>query len=103
MEASSLVLAMLVGVSFGSFLNVVVTRIPKGESLLAPASHCRSCRRPLAWWENVPLISYLLLAGRCRTCRAPIGFRYFLVELFTGMVAAAVAAYWLKPGGVTRG
>jgi leader peptidase (prepilin peptidase)/N-methyltransferase len=74
----------LLGLAFGSFLNVCLSRWPAGESIVRPRSHCRQCNRTLAWWENVPLISWLALRGRCRTCRAWIGWRYPLVELAVG-------------------
>ena len=77
----------MLGLAFGSFLNVCLSRWPAGESIVQPRSHCRQCGRTLAWWENVPLVSWLVLRGRCRTCRAWIGWRYPLVEV-------AVAALW---------
>src|ERR1700744_5340179 len=73
--------AALAGLAFGSFLNVCLTRCPAGESIAKPRSHCRNCGRTLAWWENIPLASWLALRGRCRTCGAWIGVRYPLVEL----------------------
>jgi leader peptidase (prepilin peptidase)/N-methyltransferase len=78
------IFAGLLGLAFGSFLNVCLSRWPAGESIVRPRSHCRHCGRTLAWWENVPLISWLALRGRCRTCRAWIGWRYPLVELAVG-------------------
>ena len=81
------VFAALMGLAFGSFLNVCLTRWPAGESIVKPRSHCRNCGRTLAWWENVPLVSWLALRGRCRTCGTWIGWRYATVE-------AAVAAFW---------
>jgi len=81
------VVAGVLGLAFGSFLNVCVSRWPNDESILKPRSHCRSCGRQLAWWENVPLVSWLALRGRCRTCHASIGWRYPLAEL-------AVAVLW---------
>lgn len=77
----------LIGLAFGSFLNVCVSRWPVHESVVTPRSHCRHCGRTLAWWENIPLLSWIALRGRCRTCKAWIGWRYPLVEL-------AVAATW---------
>lgn len=74
----------LTGLAFGSFLNVCLSRWPEGESVVKPRSHCRNCGRTLAWWENLPLASWLALRGRCRTCHAPIGWRYPLVELAVG-------------------
>jgi leader peptidase (prepilin peptidase)/N-methyltransferase len=81
------VLAALLGLAFGSFLNVCLSRWPQGESIVTPRSHCRQCGRTLAWWENVPLVSWLALRGRCRTCGAWIGWRYVVVE-------AAVGGLW---------
>lgn len=81
------IFAGLLGLAFGSFLNVCLSRWPAGESIVAPRSHCRHCEHTLAWWENVPLLSWLILRGRCRGCRAWIGWRYPLVE-------AAVGCLW---------
>ena len=78
------IFAGLLGLAFGSFLNVCLSRWPAGESIVRPRSHCRQCNRTLAWWENVPLVSWLALRGRCRTCRAWIGWRCPLVELAVG-------------------
>jgi leader peptidase (prepilin peptidase) / N-methyltransferase len=96
--------AALFGLTIGSFLNVVVARVPGRESLLA-ASHCRSCRRPIGPAENIPVLSWLLLRGRCRGCRAPIGVRYPLVEAGTAVAFGAITA-WIahpdQPSGVAR-
>jgi leader peptidase (prepilin peptidase)/N-methyltransferase len=81
------ILAGLLGLAFGSFLNVCLSRWPEGESVVKPRSHCRNCGRTLAWWENVPLLSWIALRGRCRTCQSKISWRYPLVEL-------AVAGLW---------
>jgi len=83
--------AALAGFAFGSFLNVCLARWPQGESVALPGSHCRNCNRMLAWWENVPLASWVALRGRCRTCQAWIGFRYPLVEFAVGALWAIVA------------
>jgi leader peptidase (prepilin peptidase)/N-methyltransferase len=80
------IFAGLMGLAFGSFLNVCLSRWPEGESIVRPGSHCRQCGRTLAWWENLPLLSWLALRGRCRTCRAWIGWRYPLVELSVGVL-----------------
>jgi leader peptidase (prepilin peptidase)/N-methyltransferase len=85
------IVAGLLGLAFGSFLNVCLCRWPAGESIVHPRSHCRSCGRTLAWWENVPLASWLALRGRCRSCRAWIGWRYPLVELAVGALWATIA------------
>jgi leader peptidase (prepilin peptidase)/N-methyltransferase len=96
MTAAVVVLAGVFGLLIGSFLNVVVWRVPRGESVVRPPSHCPSCDTPIAPWDNIPLLSWLLLRGRCRTCRNPISVRYPLVELATGALFAGVAA-WSGP------
>jgi leader peptidase (prepilin peptidase) / N-methyltransferase len=85
------IFAGLLGLAFGSFLNVCLSRWPTGESIVHPRSHCRNCGRTLAWWENVPLVSWLFLRGRCRSCHAWIGWRDPLVELAVGALWATVA------------
>ncbi len=77
------VVIFIVGVCAGSFLNVCIYRLEKGVSIIRPRSYCPDCRHPLAWYDNIPLLSYLILRGRCRHCRKPISFRYFTVELLT--------------------
>ena len=84
--------AGLVGALIGSFLNVVIHRLPRGESLVSPGSHCPSCGAPVRARDNVPLVSWLLLRGRCRNCGAPISPRYPAVELLTAAAFAAVVA-----------
>ncbi|MEW6323965.1 MAG: prepilin peptidase [Nitrospirota bacterium] len=78
------VFIFLLGAVIGSFLNVCIYRIPLDLSIVRPGSRCPSCKRPIAWYDNVPIISYLLLLGRCRHCRAPISWRYPLVEALNG-------------------
>ena len=73
----------------GSFLNVVAARLPEGRSLVHPPSACGSCGTQIAWRDNVPVVSYLLLRGRCRSCGAGIGARYLAVELLTALLVAA--------------
>ena len=84
--------AGLVGALIGSFLNVVIHRLPRRESLVSPGSHCPSCGAPVRARDNVPLVSWLLLRGRCRNCGAPISPRYPAVELLTAAAFAAVVA-----------
>ena len=91
------VFAGLLGLAFGSFLNVCATRWPEEESAAKGRSQCRSCGRTLAWWENIPLVSWLALRGRCRTCHAPIGWRYPLVELAVGALWAFETWHVLAP------
>ena len=83
-------LAALVGLSLGSFVNVVITRLPEGESVWRGRSRCPWCRRPLAWYDNLPLASYVWLQGRCRACGAAIPWRYPLVELAGGLLVLAL-------------
>lgn len=82
--------AFLLGAAIGSFLNVCIYRLPLRESIAFPASHCRTCSTPLAWYDNVPLLSYLIRGGRCRFCGAQFSVRYFLVELLTALLAVAL-------------
>ena len=82
----------VLGALIGSFLNVVIHRVPLGESIVFPGSRCPDCGAELAPWENVPVVSWLLLRGRCRHCGAPISARYPAVELLTAGVFASVAA-----------
>jgi leader peptidase (prepilin peptidase)/N-methyltransferase len=91
------VFAALLGLAFGSFLNVCLSRWPQGESVVQPRSHCRHCDHTLAWWENIPLLSWLALRGRCRGCGSPIGWRYPLVELAIGALWAAAAWQHIGP------
>ena len=81
----------LLGAAIGSFLNVVIYRLPRGESLVAPGSRCPKCERPLAPWENIPIVSWLVLRGRCRTCGTKISPQYPLVELITAAAFVGVA------------
>jgi len=71
------------GGAFGSFLNVVIYRLPAGMSLLRPGSHCPACKRPIRWFDNVPILGWLILRGRCRDCRAKISARYPTIEAIT--------------------
>ncbi len=81
--ASWLIVAWLsiVGAAIGSFINVVVWRLPRGGSLIEPPSHCPKCRSPIRWYDNIPILSWFLLRGRCRNCCTPISVRYPLVEI----------------------
>jgi leader peptidase (prepilin peptidase)/N-methyltransferase len=94
MEASvgEVVVSGLFGAVIGSFLNVVAHRVPLGESLVSPGSHCPHCDAPVKPYDNVPVVSWLVLRGRCRNCGEPISPRYPLVELLTAVVFAAVVA-----------
>jgi len=83
------------GLLVGSFLNVVIARVPQGQSIVYPGSRCPKCGHPLAWFDNVPVLSWLFLGGRCRACRAPISLRYPAVELLTGCLFLGC---WLRFG-----
>jgi leader peptidase (prepilin peptidase) / N-methyltransferase len=85
-------LVLLFGLAIGSFLNVCITRLPADESVVTPGSRCRSCRTPIRWFDNIPVVSYLALTGRCRQCQSPIGVRYPVVELTTAL-AFGLQAY----------
>jgi leader peptidase (prepilin peptidase)/N-methyltransferase len=85
----------LFGLVVGSFLNVLVHRLPRGESVAFPGSHCPACGAAIRAYDNVPVVSWLLLRGRCRACRAPISARYPAIELANA--ALWVAAYWRAP------
>ena len=87
--------AFAFGLLLGSFLNVCIARLPKDESIMWPASRCPKCLAPIKFYDNVPVISFLLLRGRCRACRADISFKYPAVELLTGLVTALFAVKWL--------
>jgi leader peptidase (prepilin peptidase) / N-methyltransferase len=93
-------LAIVPGLAVGSFLNVVAARLPLRRSIVKPRSACTACESPLAWYDNVPLVSFALLRGRCRGCGASISWKYPLVELVTGLlVAACVLAFGLTAEG----
>jgi leader peptidase (prepilin peptidase) / N-methyltransferase len=76
----------VLGLCVGSFLNVVIARVPEGRSIVSPGSACPLCGGPIMWFDNIPLVSYALLRGRCRRCGAPISPRYPIVELVTGLL-----------------
>jgi leader peptidase (prepilin peptidase)/N-methyltransferase len=83
-------ISFLLGLLFGSFLNVCISRLPQRESIVHPRSRCPQCRAVIRWYDNIPLLSFLLLRGRCRDCSRAIPWRYPLVELATGLWFAAV-------------
>jgi len=92
MTAASLVFVGLFGLAFGSFLNVCIYRLPLGKSLAYPPSSCTRCGHQLAWFENVPVLAWLMLRGKCRSCGTPISAVYPIVEAFTG--AMFVWGWW---------
>jgi len=83
----------IVGAMFGSFLNVCILRWPKEESVVRPPSHCPGCGRPIAWYDNIPVLSWLILRGRCRNCQTRISIQYPLVELGNALIWAGMG--WL--------
>jgi len=86
------------GLLFGSFLNVCIARLPKHESIVVPRSHCPRCNRPIQWYDNLPVVSYLVLRGQCRHCREKISYIYPLVEILTAaLLVATLAKYELSP------
>ncbi|MBI5483823.1 MAG: prepilin peptidase, partial [Deltaproteobacteria bacterium] len=97
--------ALVFGLLVGSFLNVCICRLPRNESIVSPPSHCPLCVYQIRWYDNIPLLSYLLLRGKCRGCGAHISLQYPLVELLNGILAlllflrfgltAAFAAFFL--------
>jgi leader peptidase (prepilin peptidase)/N-methyltransferase len=88
-------LVFVVGLIVGSFLNVCIHRLPLGENIAFPGSHCPKCGAGIRWYQNVPVLSWLALRGRCASCRAPIAWRYPLVELLSG---AAALGSWIAYG-----
>ena len=92
-EAFFYIQFFIFGAIFGSFANVLILRLPAGESLL-PASHCMSCQAPVRWFDNIPIISWFWLKGRCRACGQPFSFQYPLVELLTALLFAVTYARW---------
>jgi leader peptidase (prepilin peptidase)/N-methyltransferase len=82
----------VVGLAFGSFLNVCISRIPRGQSVVSPPSHCPSCNARIRWLDNIPLLSWLVLRGRCRNCGERISLRYPAVELLTALLFIACYA-----------
>ena len=82
------------GACIASFLNVVIWRVPRGESIVSPPSHCPKCNSPIKWYQNIPILSWLALRGKCANCRAPISPRYICVELLGGLLFLA-AFLWL--------
>lgn len=81
MTIATYLFIFILGAVIGSFLNVCIYRIPKQESIAAPASHCPHCNAPIRFYDNIPILSYLILWGKCRTCRTPISVQYMFVEI----------------------
>jgi len=90
----------VLGLVFGSFLNVCISRIPRDQSIVSPGSHCPACRASIRWRDNLPVVSWIFLRGRCRDCGARISFRYPAVELLTAILFASCYA-WFGPTWLT--
>ena len=84
--------AFTTGALIGSFLNVVIWRVPRGESIVSPPSHCPKCNAPIRWYQNIPILAWLALRGKCANCKAPISPRYILIEILGGILF--LAAFW---------
>ncbi len=94
------IIALIFGLVIGSFLNVCIARLPRGRSIVNPPSHCPRCNEPIRFYDNIPIISFLLLRGKCRNCGLPISFRYPRVELMNGLLYVWILhEFWL--GGET--
>jgi len=89
-EIEFMLLVFIFGTLIGSFLNVVIYRIPKGENIAFPASKCQSCQTPLKWYHNIPIFSWLFLGGKCGFCKDPISKQYPIVEFLTGLLFMAL-------------
>lgn len=89
------VLSAILGLCVGSFLNVVIYRLPRGMSLTFPGSHCTVCDYSLKWYDNIPVLSWIMLGGKCRKCKAPISIRYTVVELVNAVLwLLSVVIFW---------
>lgn len=85
------IIAFVLGAAIGSFLNVLIVRIPKDENIAFPASHCVSCNTPLKAWHNIPIVSWLFLRGKCSFCGAKISIQYPIVEILSGLIYLIIA------------
>lgn len=97
MDTPTMALIGVLGLCVGSFLNVCIYRLPRGESLVSPPSRCPRCGKRLRWFDNIPVLSWVLLRGRCGQCRAPISVQYPVIEIVTALVWLLVA--WMTPPG----
>ena len=93
MQIMLVIIVFFFGLAIGSFLNVCIYRLPREKSIILPRSFCPRCRESIAWYDNIPLLSFIVLKGKCRLCHAPISFRYPLVELLVGLLFVAVHFY----------
>ena len=97
------ILLLVFGLCVGSFLNVCIHRFLRGESIVVPRSYCPSCRKPIAWYDNIPLLSFIILGARCRKCGSAISLRYFFIELLTGLAFVGSIHYfgWTAQGAAS--
>lgn len=93
MDLITLIIFIL-GATIGSFLNVCIVRMPKDLSVVFPGSHCGNCKKPVLWYDNIPILSWLILGGKCRHCKISFSVRYCLVELLTGLVFVGFYKYY---------
>ncbi len=101
---AAIVLALIAGLAIGSFLNVVIYRLPRGESVVKPRSKCPNCGHQISGIENIPVVSWLALRGKCRECKEPISWRYPAIELLTGLLYAMVVwVAWDDPAQIALG
>ncbi len=98
MEIIILAWATLFGIVIGSFLNVCIYRIPKGLSILFPGSVCTKCNSKISWYDNIPILGYLILRGRCRNCKEKFSVRYIFIEFFTGLITFLFLYYLFFSG-----
>ena len=96
-ETTFLIVAAVLGLSVGSFLNVCIYRLPRGESVLRPRSRCPKCQRSLTWYENIPVVSWLILRARCGGCGARISAQYPAIEIVTALLWVLIV--WMTPPG----
>lgn len=92
-----LIMAAVFGLAVGSFLNVCIYRLPRGQSLASPPSRCPRCQHPLRWYHNIPVFSWIVLRGRCAQCQAPFSIQYPIIEVVTALVWVLIV--WLTPAG----
>ena len=91
----AIVLSAILGLCVGSFLNVVIYRLPNGMNLAKPASHCPKCNNKIKWYDNIPVLSYIFLLGKCRHCKEPISIRYTIVELLNALLwVCSILMFW---------
>lgn len=90
-----LLMSFLMGAAIGSFLGVVIDRLPRMESIIFTPSHCVNCKAPIKWYQNIPVISYALLKGKCSNCESKIPIKYFLIEILFGMLGLIIGIIML--------